>query len=93
VEEALHKEAYKLEKKSSKTNARSTHKKPTNHQNHKKKSRQQLLSHKKPQKEPSNRDKWRTIVFKRSPKTQAKSGKNKLSESSEKKPTKVETNH
>jgi hypothetical protein len=34
----------------------------------------------------------KTIANKRSPKEQAKSGKNKRAESSEKKPTKVETN-
>jgi hypothetical protein len=34
VEESLHIEAYKIEQKSSKTNGRSTHKKPTSAQNH-----------------------------------------------------------
>jgi hypothetical protein len=89
----LHKEAYKLEKKSSKTNAKSTHKKPTNRQNHERNRDNNRFQIKSPKKSRQIGQNGQAIAYNRSPKEQAKSGKNKLSENAEKKPIKVETNH
>jgi hypothetical protein len=63
------------------------------HSKSRKKSSQQPTSYQIPKKNRQIGQNEPAIAHKRSPKEQAKSGKNKLSENSEKKPTKMETYH